>query len=138
MAHIPLLHVRLRSQVSRIVSASDASRNDGGLVFLGISQKQGLGLWDCLLHVTFDDAVDSQVVLGVLVKGRNSSVMLGKINSTILSGNLLPSYVFIRTDLNPADAPLSFAIVQVTLNEPWKLYGTWRTQVTTRALPLRP
>eukprot|EP00971_Amphidinium_carterae_P218281 4332578-Amphidinium_carterae.1 len=62
-----------------------------------------------MVNHRFVHAVDSQVALGVLVKGRSSSIMLNrilrKINSTILAGNLLPSYVFIRTDLNPADAP---------------------------------
>eukprot|EP00971_Amphidinium_carterae_P348898 6490729-Amphidinium_carterae.1 len=53
--------------------------------------------------------VDSAVCLAVMTKGRSSSrklnYVLRKLNSRILASCSLPSYCYVRTFYNPADAP---------------------------------
>ena len=55
------------------------------------------------LHLT-----DSQVSLGVLVKGRSSSLQLNRVisrcNALILASDLLPLFAFVQSEWNPADA----------------------------------
>ena len=52
---------------------------------------------------------DSQVSLAVFCKGRSSSQaimrILKRLNALVLAGCLFPVYAYVRTDLNPADAP---------------------------------
>eukprot|EP00971_Amphidinium_carterae_P033124 652048-Amphidinium_carterae.1 len=54
-------------------------------------------------------ALDSQVCLGVLVKGRSSSRQLNHVlrlyNCSVLLGHLLMFYVYVATNQNPADRP---------------------------------
>jgi hypothetical protein len=56
------------------------------------------------LHIT-----DSQVALGILVKGRSSSIILRnvvhRLNALVLASSLNVAYAYVRTDLNPADKP---------------------------------
>ena len=53
--------------------------------------------------------VDSQVSMGVLVKGRSSSsqlcAVLRRINALLLSAGVFPSYAWVRSADNPADSP---------------------------------
>ena len=53
--------------------------------------------------------IDSQVALNVLCKGRTSSLRLVRLTRAIaartLAGNMLPVYAYVRSALNPSDAP---------------------------------
>ena len=53
--------------------------------------------------------VDSQVALGIFTKRRTSSRLLQRVirraNCICLSANLLPVFLYVRSELNPADAP---------------------------------
>ena len=53
--------------------------------------------------------LDSQVCIGVAVKGRSSSKQMMRVlrrtNALVVAGGLLPAYGFVPSDLNPADAP---------------------------------
>ena len=61
------------------------------------------------VHSRFLHLCDSQVCLGVVVKGRSSSWrlnrVLNRINSHVLAGSLAPNYAFVRSDWNPSDPP---------------------------------
>eukprot|EP00971_Amphidinium_carterae_P327215 6458421-Amphidinium_carterae.2 len=54
-------------------------------------------------------AVDSQVALAAVVKGRSSSNglhgVLKRLNATVLASNLLVFYTYVHTSVNPADRP---------------------------------
>ena len=53
--------------------------------------------------------VDSQVALGIFTKKRTSSNTLQRVirraNCICLSANILPVFLYVRSELNPADAP---------------------------------
>ena len=53
--------------------------------------------------------VDSYVTLAVVVKGRSTSAklqhILRRMNALTLAGSMVPAVAYVRTDLNPADAP---------------------------------
>ena len=53
--------------------------------------------------------LDSQVTIGLLTKGRTSSLKLQNVlrryDALMLASSAVAAYVYIRTDLNPADAP---------------------------------
>ena len=59
---------------------------------------------------TYVHLVDSQVRLGVFLKRRTSSRLLQRIitraNCLCLAAGLSPVFIYIRSELNPADAPL--------------------------------
>jgi hypothetical protein len=53
--------------------------------------------------------IDAQAVLGAVIKGRSSSGTLGRevarIGAICTAANLLPRYVYVPSESNPADAP---------------------------------
>ena len=66
------------------------------------------------LNARFLHLSDSQVCLGVLVKGRSSSgqlfAILQRLNHLVLAANFVPAYGYVVTHLNPADAPSRWLI----------------------------
>ena len=60
-------------------------------------------------HSTYLHLVDSQVAIGVFTKKRSSSRMLQRVlrkaNALCLAANLVPVFVYVRSELNPADRP---------------------------------
>ena len=60
-------------------------------------------------NTVFLHLVDSQVALGVFMKRRSSSRLLQRIlrraNALCLACNLLPIFIYVRSELNPSDAP---------------------------------
>ena len=61
------------------------------------------------VHLKFAHLSDSQVCMGVLVKGRSSSLQLSsvlkQINALVLASSSSPFYTFVRSADNPADTP---------------------------------
>ena len=61
--------------------------------------------FDC----TYLHLVDSQVAIGVCTKKRSSSRLLQRVlrraNALCLASGLHPVYVYVRSELNPADRP---------------------------------
>ena len=60
-------------------------------------------------NTVFLHLVDSQVALGIFMKRRTSSKLLQRVlrraNAICLASNLLPVFVYVRSELYPADAP---------------------------------
>ena len=61
------------------------------------------------MNSVFLHLVDSQVALGIFMKRRTSSKMLQRVlrraNAICLASGLLPVFIYVRSELNPADAP---------------------------------
>ena len=75
--------------------------------------------WRCRsrgqLRVRFGHLLDSQVCISVITKGRSSSQQLRfelrRFNALMLASSNQGAYVYVRTDLNPADAPSRWVAV---------------------------
>ena len=75
--------------------------------------------WRCrqvhCIHKRSLHLCDSQVAIGVFVKGRSSSHVLSyvihRLNCLQLDGGLVSDYTFVRTDHNPADKPSRWSSV---------------------------
>ena len=99
---------RWRAQMSWTWRRADAHINEleaiAVLVQLKARARSIGGFNTVFLHL-----VDSQVALGVFMKRRSSSRLLQRVlrraNAICLACNLLPIFIYVRSELNPSDAP---------------------------------
>ena len=99
---------RWRSQMSWAWRRADAHINElesiAVLVQLKAPARKSGNFNTVFLHL-----VDSQVALGVFMKRRSSSRLLQRVlrraNVLCLACNLLPIFIYVRSELNPSDAP---------------------------------
>jgi hypothetical protein len=69
------------------------------------------------LGCKFLHLLDSQVNIGILTKGRTRSFCINFVtrrsNSLILAAFFHPVFAFVRSELNPADAPSRWLVIPV-------------------------